>query len=50
MSVAALLVALSIELLTETLNCAPLSEVVVAGVPYEDEVAPVMAVPFLLHW
>ncbi len=47
--VAALLVMLPALLLTTTVNCAPLSELVVAGVVYEDEVAPLTAVPFFFH-
>ena len=47
--VAALLVTLPAELLTITVNCAPLSELVVAGVVYEVEVAPLIAVPFFFH-
>src|SRR5271169_3212663 len=49
-SVAALLVILPVLLVTVTVNCAPLSDVVVPGVVYEDEVALLMAVPFLFHW
>jgi hypothetical protein len=49
-SAAALLVTLPAVLLTATVNCAPLSELVVAGVVYLDEVAPLMAVPFFRHW
>ena len=45
-SVAALLVILPAILETVTVNCAPLFAVVVAGVVYEDEVAPLIAVPF----
>ena len=45
-SVAALLVTLPTELVTTTVNSAPLSELVVAGVVYLDEVAPLMAVLF----
>jgi len=44
--VAALLVALPTLLLTTTVNCAPLSEVVVAGVVKVEEVAPLIAAPF----
>jgi hypothetical protein len=36
-------------LLTITSNCAPLSEVVSAGVVYVAEVAPLIAVPFFFH-
>jgi hypothetical protein len=46
---AALLVALPALLLTATVNCALLSVVVSAGVVYVDEVAPLIAAPFLLH-
>jgi hypothetical protein len=49
-SVAALLVTLPIVLLTVTLNEEPLSEFVVAGVVYDDDVAPLIALPFLFHW
>ena len=35
---------------TTTLNAAPLSPLTVAGVVYEDDVAPEMFVPFLRHW
>ena len=49
-SVAALLVTLPVLLLTTTVNCAPLSDDVVAGVVYVEEVAPLIAVPFLFHW
>jgi hypothetical protein len=37
------------ELLTTTENVAPLSAVVVAGVVYELDIAPLMLVPFFLH-
>jgi len=47
--VAALLVMLPALLLTTTVNCAPLSELVVAGVVYDDEVAPLTDVPFFFH-
>jgi hypothetical protein len=47
--VALLLVALPAELLTTTEKVDPLSAVVVAGVVYELDVAPVMFVPFLRH-
>jgi len=47
--VALLLVALPAELLTTTEKVDPLSAVVVAGVVYELDVAPVMLVPFLRH-
>lgn len=49
-SVAALLVMLPELLVTVTVNCSLLFPVVVAGVVYEDEVAPLMAVPFIFHW
>jgi hypothetical protein len=49
-SVAALLVALPALLVTTTLNREPLSELVLAGVVYVEEVAPLMAVPFFCHW
>jgi hypothetical protein len=48
--VAALLVALPALLLTTTENCARLSAVVVGGVVYVEEVAPLTAVPFFCHW
>src|ERR1039457_4083509 len=48
-SVAVLLVMLPALLVTVTVNCAPLSAVVVAGVVYEDEVAPPMAAPLFFH-
>jgi hypothetical protein len=48
-STAALLVAVPALLLTTTVNCAVLSAAVSAGVVYEDEVAPLIAAPFLLH-
>ena len=47
--VALALVTLPAELVTMALKRAPLSEVVVAGVVYEDDVAPEMAVVFLYH-
>ena len=47
---AVVLVTLPALLLTTTVNCAPLSELVVAGVVYVEDVAPEMAVPFLFHW
>ena len=49
-SVAALLVIAPAGLLTVTVNCAPLFPVVVAGVVYEEEFAPLMAFPFIFHW
>ena len=48
-STAALLVALPALLLTATVNFALLSVVVSAGVVYVEEVAPLIAAPFLLH-
>jgi hypothetical protein len=48
-STAALLVALPALLFTATLNCSLLAEVVSAGVVYVAEVAPLIAVPFMLH-
>ena len=48
--VAVLLVTLPALLLTTTLKSARLSEAVVGGVVYEEEVAPPMAVPFFRHW
>ena len=50
LSVAALLVTFPVTLLTLTENCAPLSEVVVAGVVYAAAVAPLIAAPFFFHW
>jgi hypothetical protein len=49
-STAALLVAVPAELLTVTVNCAPLSELTLAGVVYVDEVAPLIDPPFFIHW
>jgi hypothetical protein len=48
--VPALLVTFPALLVTTTVNCAPLSELTVAGVVYEEEVAPLTAVPFFFHW
>ena len=48
--IAALLVALPAVLLTATVNCALLSAVVSAGVVYVDDIALLIATPFLLHW
>jgi hypothetical protein len=48
-SIAELLVALPALLLTATVNCALLAEVVSAGVVYVADVAPLIAVPFMLH-
>ena len=47
---AALLVTLPVLLLTVTVNEAPLSEVDVAAVVYDAEVAPLIAAPFFFHW
>lgn len=47
---AALLVALPALLLTATVNFALLSAVVSTGVVYVDDVAPLIAPPFLFHW
>ncbi len=49
MSVAALLVTLPELLETVTVNRAPLSELVAAGVVYDAAVAPLMEVPFFFH-
>jgi hypothetical protein len=48
--VAALLVTFPAELLTVTVYCEPASELTVAGVVYDAEVAPLMAVPLRNHW
>jgi hypothetical protein len=48
--VPALLVALPALLLTTTVNSERLSEAVVGGVVYAEEVAPLMADPFFCHW
>jgi hypothetical protein len=48
-SVAALLVTLPSALVTATVNFAPLSADVVAGVVYVEEVPPGMTVPFRFH-
>jgi hypothetical protein len=48
--VAVLLVVLPALLATTTVNNARLSEAVVGGVVYAEEVAPPMAVPFFCHW
>jgi hypothetical protein len=48
--VPALLVVLPALLATTTVNSARLSEVVVGGVVYPEEVAPLMADPFFCHW
>ena len=49
-SIAAPLVTLPALFLTTTVNSAPLSELVVGAVVYAEDVAPLMGVPFLLHW
>ncbi len=48
--VAGLLVTLPALFVTVTVNWAPLSEVVVAGVVYEAAVAPLTEAPFFCHW
>ena len=48
-SVAALLVTLPALLLTDTVNLALLFAAVSAGVVYVDDVAPLIAAPFMLH-
>ena len=48
-SVAALLVTLPELSVTTTVNDAPVSEDVVAGLVYDDAVAPLMGVPFFFH-
>jgi hypothetical protein len=48
-SIALLLVTLPVELLIATENADPLSAVVVTGVVYELDVAPLMFVPFFFH-
>jgi hypothetical protein len=48
--VPALLVALPALLLTTTVNSARLSEAVVGGVVYAEEVAPLITDPFFSHW
>jgi hypothetical protein len=45
-----LLVALPALLVTTTVNRARLSELVAAGVVYEEEVAPLIAAAFSCHW
>jgi hypothetical protein len=47
--VAVVLVMLPNAFVTCTLNVDPLSAVVVAGVVYDEDVAPLIAAPFLLH-
>jgi hypothetical protein len=49
-NVAGLLIALPAELVTITRNVAPLSPETVAGVVYEDDVAPLMFALFFCHW
>ena len=49
-SVAELLVVLPTELVTTVRNCDPLSEVDVAGVVYDEPVAPVIFAVFFCHW
>jgi hypothetical protein len=46
----ALLVTLPALLVTTTVNSARLSEAVVGGVVYAEEVAPLIAAPFFCHW
>jgi hypothetical protein len=48
--VAVLLVTLPALLVTTTVNSGRLAETVVGGVVYDEEVAPLMAVPFFCHW
>jgi hypothetical protein len=48
-SVAGLLVTLPTEFVTATVNCEPLSALVVAGVVYVEEVAPEIAAPLFFH-
>jgi hypothetical protein len=48
--VPALLVALPALLVTTTVNSARSSEIVVGGVVYAEEVAPLIAAPFFRHW
>jgi len=48
--VAALLVALPALLVATTVKSERLSEAVVGGVVYNEEVAPLIAVPFFRHW
>jgi hypothetical protein len=50
LSMPALLVALPALLEITTVNSARFSEAVVGGVVYNEEVAPLMAVPFFRHW
>jgi len=48
--VAALLAALPALLVTTTVNSARLMDIVAGGVVYEEEVAPLITVPFISHW
>jgi hypothetical protein len=48
-TVALLLIAVPTELLTTTLNCSRLSEAVRDGVVYDEEFAPLIAIPFFCH-
>lgn len=50
LKIAALLVNVPAALATLTVNRVPSSEAVVAGVVYEFDVAPGIAIPFLFHW
>jgi hypothetical protein len=47
---AVLLTTLPTLLVIATVNCAPLSALVVAAVVYEEEIAPLIGFPFLSHW
>jgi len=49
-NVAGVLVAVPIVLVTTTLNCAELSEVVTGGVTNVEDVPPLTGEPFFLHW
>jgi hypothetical protein len=49
-SVPALLVTLPALLVTTTVNSARLMDIVAGGVVYEEEIAPLMALPFIRHW
>lgn len=48
-NVAALLDTFPVLLVTTAVNDEPLSEVVVAGVMYDEAVAPAIAIPFFFH-
>jgi hypothetical protein len=48
--IAAVLVTLPVVLVTVTVKDEPLSDATAAGVVYEAEVAPLIAVPFFFHW